>query len=104
MTELDQHVAKTQTNVTYGYMTMFLICLVALLFLPKPLDDFTKTLLTSLLSVLGTLITQQSSFWMARQRTAGVPDPGPPQQVGPVARVDHMHVDAPKPTAESEKP
>lgn len=95
MNTLDEHVAKTQTNVTYGYMVMFMVCLIALLFLPKPLDDFTQTLLTSLLSVLGTLITQQSSFWMARQRTAGVPDPGP--SVGPVRNIENMTVEAPAP-------
>lgn len=92
MNPLDDVVARTQRNVTYGYMSMFAFAMGALFFLPKPLDEFTKTLLISLLSVLGTLITQQSSFWMARQRTAGVPDPQ--QTVGPVRNVEHMTVES----------
>lgn len=75
MTVLDLLIARTQRNITYAYWFLFTVALVALMFLPKPLDESIRTLLITMLSVLGTLITQQSSFWFARQRSAGVPDP-----------------------------
>lgn len=75
MNTLDQLIATTQRNITYAYWALFGLALLALMFLPRPLDESTKTLLITLLSVLGTLITQQNSFWFARQRLAGVPDP-----------------------------
>jgi hypothetical protein len=73
--DLDTLIGSTQRNITYVYIALFAGALAALLFLPRPLDESTKTLLITLLGILGTLITQQSNFWFARQRTAGVPDP-----------------------------
>jgi hypothetical protein len=75
MTMLDLLIAKTQRNITYAYWALFSSALLALFCLPRPLDDSTKTLLITLLSVLGTLITQQNSFWFARHRPGGIPDP-----------------------------
>ncbi len=75
MNALDALIARTQRNITYGYCVLFAAAIAALLFLPKPLDDSTKTLLITLLGVLGTLITMQNQFWFARSRTAGIPDP-----------------------------
>jgi len=72
---MDQLIAETQRNITYAYCILFAAVVAALLFLPKPLDDSTKTLLITLLGVLGTLITMQNQFWFARSRTAGIPDP-----------------------------
>jgi hypothetical protein len=74
---LDHLIAKTQRNITYVYCGLFGGALAALIFLKKPLDESTKTILITLLGVLGTLITMQNQFWFARQRTAGVPDPSP---------------------------
>lgn len=68
-------VSKTQRRMTYLYFSLFSVALLALILLPKPMDDFTKTVLQSLLTILGTLIIAQNGFWFARQRTAGVPDP-----------------------------
>lgn len=72
---IDLLIAKTQRNISYLYWLLFAGALIALMFLPKPLEDSTKTLLITLLSVLGTLITQQNSFWYARSRAGGIPDP-----------------------------
>lgn len=77
MNELDHLIARTQRNITYAYWALFGGALAALIFLKKPLDESTKTILITLLGVLGTLITMQNQFWFARQRTAGVPDPSP---------------------------
>jgi hypothetical protein len=75
MDTIDTLIARTQRNITYLYCVLFAAVLAVLILLPKPLDQATNTLLISLLSVLGLLITQQSNFWFARSRTAGVPDP-----------------------------
>lgn len=75
MNALDDLIARTQRTITYAYCALFAGAIAALLFLPKPLDDSTKTLLITLLGVLGTLITMQNQFWFARSRTAGIPDP-----------------------------
>jgi len=75
MTDLDILIGQSQRNITYGYIALFALALAGLVFLPKPIDEPTNTLLTTLLSVLGTILVQQSSFWFARNRPAGVPDP-----------------------------
>lgn len=75
---MDLLLAKTQRNITYAYVLLFAFALGALLFLPKPLDDSTKTMLITMIGVLGTLITMQNQFWFARSRPAGVPDPTVP--------------------------
>lgn len=94
-TELDLHVAKTQANVTYGYMILFGGAVAALIFIRKQVDPQLNTLLVTLLSVLGTIMVQQSSFWFARQRTAGVPS-DQTNSVGPVQNVEKMTVEAAK--------
>ena len=97
MNDLDSLIANAQRNITYGYILLFTLSLAALIFMPKPIDPQTNTLLVTLLSVLGTILVQQSSFWFARQRSAGVPDP---TSVGPVSNVENMNVAAPvKPAA-----
>jgi hypothetical protein len=75
MSPLDALIARAQRNITYAYIVLFAGAIAALLFLPRPLDDSTKTLLITLLGVLGTLVTMQTQFWYARNRTGGVPDP-----------------------------
>ena len=72
---IDTIVGRTQRNLTYLYWFLFALVLAALVFLPRPMDESSRTVLQMLLAILGTLITQQSSFWFARVRTAGVPDP-----------------------------
>lgn len=93
--QLDVMIARTQARVTYGYMFLFGGIVVALIFMRKEMDPTLNTLLVSLSSVLGTIMVQQSSFWFARQRTAGVPsDPNPPQ-VGPVRNIEQLTVQQP---------
>lgn len=75
MNPLDLLIGQTQRNITYLYWGLFSAALAGLLFLPKPIDESVKTVLLMLLATLATIITQQSSFWYARQRSAGVPDP-----------------------------
>lgn len=101
-TELDLHVAKTQANVTYGYMLLFGGAVAALIFIRKQVDPQLNTLLVTLLSVLGTIMVQQSSFWFARNRSAGVP--ADQSSVGPVQNVEKMTVEAAKkdPVSQSE--
>ena len=75
MTDLDLLIGRTQRNLTYVYWFLFSGVLAALIFIPRPLDDSTKTLLITLAGILGTLVTMQNQFWFARTRAAGVPDP-----------------------------
>lgn len=75
MNNLDREIANTQRNITYAYVALIATVLVAFLFMPKPIDEATKTLLSIILTALIALAQQQSSFWFARQRVAGVPDP-----------------------------
>lgn len=75
MSDLDTKIADTQRNVTYCYVALIAVVLAAFLFIPKPIDEATKTLLSIVLTALIALAQQSSSFWFARQRNAGVPDP-----------------------------
>lgn len=75
MDAVDKLIANTQRNVTYLYMALFAAAIAGLIFLPKPLDDSVKTILITMLGILGTLVTMQNQFWFARPRSAGVPDP-----------------------------
>lgn len=75
MNEIDLLIAKTQRNLTFAYCLLIAVVLLAFLFLPKPLDEATKTLLSIVLTALIALVQQQNAFWFARQRAAGVPDP-----------------------------
>ena len=75
MTDLDLLIGRTQRNLTYVYWLLFSGVLAALIFIPRPLDDSTKTLLITFAGILGTLVTMQNQFWFARARAAGVPDP-----------------------------
>jgi hypothetical protein len=81
MDDLERYIAVTQRQVTYAYVVLFAAAFSALVFLPKPMDETVKTIIVSLISVLGTVIVQQSNFWFARSRAAGIPNP--PDQVSP---------------------
>jgi len=71
----DVMIARTQRNTTYLYGFLFALVLAALVFLPKPMDETSKTVLQMLLAGLLTLITAQNSFWFLRQRAAGLTNP-----------------------------
>ncbi len=77
MNTLDMLIARTQRNLTFVYCLLIAICLASFLFLPKPIDDSTKSLLTIVITALLALAQQSGSFWFARSRAAGVPNPPP---------------------------
>lgn len=77
---IDQLMAKAQIGLAFLIALGFLIILATLLFIathPVPMQGAVITLLTGLLSVLGTILTLQMNYFFARHRTAGVPDSSP---------------------------
>lgn len=73
----DKLTAYAQVWLATLYALGFLIVLGLLIFLPLQPDDTTKTLLLTMLGVLGTLATQQSSYFFARQRPGSDPEGKP---------------------------
>lgn len=67
-------IPRTQRNVTYMLYVCFVGLIVLLVFLPKPLDDTVKVILTAAFSALGAIITMQATFWYGRPR-GGIPNP-----------------------------
>ena len=80
---LDQYIASTQRWITYAYIVLFGGAFASLIVLPKPMDETVKTIIVSLIAVLGTVIVQQSNFWFARVRTSGVPASTPKEELPP---------------------
>ncbi len=81
MDDLDHTIARVQMTVTYLYIGLFALCLSGLFigfFWPTSVPDALNTLLVTVIGALVALITQQSQFWFARARAAGVPGPATP--------------------------
>lgn len=77
---IDQLMAKAQIGLAFLIALGFLTILGALLYVathPMPLQGAVVTLLTGLLSVLGTILTLQMNYFFARHRTSAVLDPSP---------------------------
>lgn len=64
----DNSTQKAQIGLSYLYACGFLIVLMTLILLRRALDEFTKSVLLTMLGYLGALVQQQSSYFFARQR------------------------------------
>lgn len=71
----DVIISRTQRNVTYMLFVFFVALVVLLVFLPKPLDETVKVIITAAFSALGSIITMMATFWYGRPRGAGIPNP-----------------------------
>lgn len=77
---IDQLMAKAQIWLAVLIAMGFLSILAALLYIathPVPMQGSVVTLLTGLLSVLGTILTLQMNYFYARHRSSAVLDPSP---------------------------
>lgn len=59
---------RAQIGLAYLYACGFLIVLLTLILTARTLDEFTKSVLLTMLGYLGALVQQQSSYFFARQR------------------------------------
>jgi hypothetical protein len=68
MNSTDYLLAKAQISLSHLMSGGFLAVIFVLIFFHRDLDDTSKTLLTGLAGVLGTIVTQQNGYWFQRQR------------------------------------
>ena len=83
--KVDTLLARAQVGLAFFFSAGFIGCLFVLMLLHNQLDTDAKTLLTGLLGVLGTIITQQSAYFFARHRPPTVEDADVPDPTNPVA-------------------
>jgi len=80
MNRVDVLLARAQVGIALLMAAGFLGVIYVLIFYHGTLDDTSKTLLTGLAGVLGTIVTQQSGYFFARHRPNEAPEvPTPPQ-------------------------
>lgn len=64
----DLTTATAQIRLAYIYAIGFFCVLFTLIFFGRGMDEFTKSVLLTMLGYLGALVQQQSSYFFARQR------------------------------------
>jgi hypothetical protein len=75
VTQADLLLARAQVGLGFMILFGFLAILAALLFHTGTMSSTEVTILTGLLSVLGTILTLVMNFFFARQRPPTLPDP-----------------------------
>jgi len=75
MSDLDLLLAKAQVGLAVLMSLGFLATLFVLILLHNTLAPVENSLLSGLTGVLGTIVTQQSGYFFARQRIAGLTNP-----------------------------
>lgn len=75
MTWVDKLLALAQVSFAFLFTLGFFSILFLLMYLHKDMSTTEVTILTGLVSVLGTLLTQQMMFFFARTRPPAIPDP-----------------------------
>jgi len=74
MNDIDKLLARAQVGLTFLFAIGFLGILLALLLIPG-INKEVSSLLTNMLTVLGTLLTLQLNFFFSRQRPPALPPP-----------------------------
>lgn len=74
MNAVDKMLARAQVGLAFLFAFGFLGILAALIFVPAIAKE-TSSLLTNMMTVLGTLLTLQMNYFFARQRPPALPDP-----------------------------
>ena len=74
-TDVDQLLARAQVGLAVLFSIGFFGVLFALMFYHKEMSTTEVTILTGLVSVLGTLLALMMNFFFARTRPAALPDP-----------------------------
>lgn len=75
MNAVDLLLARAQVAIAHITTVGFFGLLACFMFVRKELDSTQTTILTSLISVLGTIWALQMNFFFARMRPQGLPDP-----------------------------
>lgn len=73
--DMDLLLARAQVFLAVLFAAGFLALLAALMFLRSEMSPTVLTTVTTMLTVLGTLLTLQMNFFFARQRPHALPDP-----------------------------
>lgn len=73
--DMDLLLARAQVYMALLFGAGFIALLAGLLFLHSEMTNTTLTIVTTMLTVLGTLLTLQMNFFYARQRPHALPDP-----------------------------
>lgn len=74
MNDVDKLLARAQVGLAFLVAMGFLAILGVLLFHGATLSSTAVTIVTGLLSVLGTIFTLQMNYFFARHRPQGLPD------------------------------
>lgn len=75
MSDVDKLLAQAQIGLAAIFAFGFFAIVFFMMLWHKNLTDTELTVLTGLLSVMGTLLTLQMNFFFARTRPAALPDP-----------------------------
>jgi hypothetical protein len=75
MYDVDKILARAQVGLAFLFATGFFALLFMLLLYHRELSSTELTILTGLVSVLGTLLALMMNFFFARTRPAALPDP-----------------------------
>jgi hypothetical protein len=75
MYDVNRILARAQVGLTFTFTFGFFAMLFLLMYLHKDMSTTEVTILTGLVSVLGTLLTQQIMFFFGRPRPTALPDP-----------------------------
>lgn len=75
MKDADLLLVRAQVGLAFFFSFGFIGAVFVMVFFNGTLSQTANTLLTGLLGVLGTIVTQQMNYFYARQRTLGLSDP-----------------------------
>jgi predicted lipid-binding transport protein (Tim44 family) len=75
MNDVDRLLARAQVFLAVLFAVGFLGLLTGMIFFHSDMSATVLTTVTTMLTVLGTLLTLQMNFFYARQRPAALPDP-----------------------------
>ena len=75
MNDVDRMLARAQVGLAFLFAGGFFTLLFMLLMFKRDMSPTELTILTGLVSVLGTLLALQMNFFFARTRPAALPDP-----------------------------
>lgn len=73
----DKILAYAQVGLAFFFAAGFIGSFFVLIFYHGALSQTENTLLTGLLGVLGTIVTQQNGYFFSRQRLSGIPVDAP---------------------------
>lgn len=72
----DLALVRAQVGLAFFFATCFMACLMTLMYFHSQMSPQEETIVVGLVSVLGTIVVQQSNYFFARQRPHVATDDG----------------------------